>query len=102
MPTLTTGDPRAAADAAHAYTERVMEAADSPAVRIAAAEMERSAHLGLQENDPAAAAQLDAEMAAAETRPEVGDRQAAAARDELAAETLLWLASQAETEAEAG
>lgn len=103
MTTVTTRDSgaknRAIADAANAYTQAVMSgtALNAEQHRIAAAEMERSAHAALS---PAEAAQLDAEIAAAETAPEVTAGQAGTARAQARADLQAWL--DAETEAEAG
>jgi hypothetical protein len=87
---------RATADAATAYTEAVMDgpppgpAGESSAYRTAAAETERSAHAELA--DAGGLPQLDAEMAAAETEPEVTGPAAEAARAQARADLEAWLA----------
>lgn len=97
MSTATAEQARATADAATAYTAAVMSGpparagAEATWYRQAASEMERSALADLQA-DPAAAAELDAEMAAAETQPEVTGADAEAAQAQARAELESWLA----------
>lgn len=100
MASVLTRDARATADAATGYTEAVMggppagAGEQSAAARQAAAEMERSALTDLQA-DPGAAAQLDAELAAAESVPEVTGDRAAAARAQARADLESWFEAEA-------
>jgi hypothetical protein len=109
MTTLTAGQARATADAAFANTRAVLAGPPMSAgleahlAREQAAETEARAIADLQAV-PGAAAQLDAELAAAETRPEVPADLAASAQAESAAELLAWFTGPggAQAEAEAG
>lgn len=95
MPTVTHPAPRAAADSACAVTAAVMRQVTDPGARTAAAADEAAELFRFRAEWPELAGRLDAEMAAAETAPEVSPGPAAFAQRRALADLMADLEMEA-------